>query len=255
MRRSQKLSLSLFVLFIVGSSTATPAFAYLMGGTPWPTDSGCVGLCAGEPRTIRYTIGSITDGTILRPDGSQLPAPYIRASIEKALWFWTTAANFRFVEVPEGPQTQLRFVETYINGPDPPPPADPIPKAQATCIGYGSSCQVEYDYGDRWQESGTTPNPDILGATIHEVGHIIGFQHSDVPSANMYWIFHRYSGLDSPELSPANIPIQFSDDIQGLHTFYGAGIGSVTPIPEPTSGFLIAAAVMCSLPVSRRRRT
>jgi len=253
--RSQKLLLSLFVLFIVGSSSATSALAYATYGTPWPTDSGCVGLCAGEPRTIKYTIANITDGSILKPDGSPMPAPYIRASIEKALWFWTTAVNFRFVEVPDGPQTQLKFRHVYINGQDPPPPADPIPKAQATCLGYGSGCEVQYDDGDRWQEAGTIPNPDILGATIHEVGHIIGLNHSDITSANMYWIFHRYSGLDSPELAPPNIPIQFFDDINGIHTMYGAGIGSVNPIgvPEPTAGFLIAAAT-CALSIRRRRR-
>ena len=115
---------------------------------------------------------------------------------------------------------------------------------------------MQYDDSDRWQESGTTPNPDILGATIHEVGHIIGLNHSDVTTANMYWIFHRYSGLNSPELAPANIPIQFADDVQGIQLLYGgAGTGSVIPmgVPEPTSAFLLATAVMCSLPIRRRR--
>lgn len=255
MSRSQKISLSLFVLFIVGSSTATSAVAYVTGGLPWPTDAPCGGSCAGQPRTIKYTIGNITDGSILMPNGNPLPNPLIKASIEKALWFWTTAVNINFVEVPDGPLTQLRFRHIYINGPDPPPPADPQPKAQATCIGYGSGCEVQYDEGDRWQEVGTTPQPDILGATIHEVGHIIGLNHTDVSTANMYWIFHRYSGLNSPELAPANIPIQFADDIQGIRSIYGAGVGSVTPIgvPEPATGFLIAAAMLCALPIRRRR--
>jgi hypothetical protein len=252
--RSQKLSLSFFVLFIIGLTTANSALAYVVGGSPWPTDGPCNGSCLGKPITIKYTIGNITDGSILMPDGNPLPNPLIKASIEKALWFWTTAVNINFVEVPDGPLTQLRFRHIYINGQDPPPPADPIPKAQATCLGYGSGCEVQYDEGDRWQQSGTTPNPDILGATIHEVGHIIGLNHSDVTTANMYWIFHRYSGLNSPELAPANIPIQFGDDIQGIQALYGAGTGSVTPIgvPEPTAGFLILTA-MCSMPIRRRR--
>jgi hypothetical protein len=253
LRRSQKLSLSLFALLIVGLSTERSAVAYVTGGALWPTDNGCVGTCAGQPRTIRYTIGNITDGSILMPDGNPLPNALIRASIEKALWFWTTAVNFRFVEVPDGPLTQLRFRHIYINGPDPPPPADPQPKAQATCIGYSSGCEVQYDEGDRWQESGTVPNPDILGATIHEVGHIIGLNHTDVTGQNMYWVFHRYSGLNSPELAPANILTQFYDDIAGIRSLYGAGTGSVTPIPEPTTGFLFAAAVMCTPPIRRRR--
>jgi hypothetical protein len=252
--RSQKLSLSLFVLFVVGSSTATSALAYVVGGTAWPTDVPCSVNCGNQPRTIRYTIGNVTDGSLLMPDGTPLPNSLIKASIEKALWFWTTAVDIHFVEVPDGPLTQLRFRHIYINGPDPPPPADPIAKAQSTCLGYSpSGCEVQYDEGDRWQQSGTQPVPDILGATIHEVGHIIGLNHTDVTTANMYWIFHRYSGLDSPELAPANIPIQFADDIAGVQALYGAGTGSVTPIPEPTTGFLIAAAMMCSLPIRRRR--
>jgi hypothetical protein len=251
--RSQKLSLSLFVLFIVGSLTATPALAYVLGGAAWPTDAPCNGSCAGKPVTIKYTIGNVTDGSLLMPDGTPLPNPLIKASIEKALWFWTQSVDINFVEVPDGPQTQLRFRHVYINGPDPAPPADPIAKAQATCIGYGSGCEVQYDDSDRWQQSGTTAVPDILGATIHEVGHIIGLNHSEVTTANMYWIFHRYSGLDTPELAPANIPIQFGDDVLGIQAIYGAGTGSVTPIPEPATGFLIAAAAMCSLPIRRRR--
>lgn len=251
MSRVQKLSLLLFVVFIVGSSTATSALAYALGGSPWPTDVPCSVNCGGQPRTIKYTIGNITDGSILMPNGSPLPPSLIKASIEEALHVWTTAVNINFVEVPDGPLTQLRFRHLFINGPDPPPPADPIPKAQATCIGYGFGCEVQYDDSDRWQEVGNTPNPDILGATIHEVGHIIGLNHTDVTGTdisnrpNMYWIFHRFSGLGTGQL--------FADDIAGIQAIYGAGVGSVTPIPEPATGFLIAAAVMCSLPIRRRR--
>jgi hypothetical protein len=246
--RSQKLSLFVFVVFIVGPATASSALAYVTGGAPWPTDVPCVGTCAGQPRTIKYTIGNITDGSILMPDGNPLPTPLIKASIEEALHVWTTAVNINFVEVPDGPLTQLRFRHLYINGPDPPPPADPIAKAQATCIGYGGFCEVQYDDSDRWQVIGTTPNPDILGATIHEVGHIIGLNHTDVVGANMYWIFHRFSGLGTGQLFP--------DDIAGIQSIYGAGVGSVAPIgvPEPTTGFLLVITMVCSVP-NRRRRT
>ncbi len=255
MSRLQKLSLLLFVSIVAVASTATSALAYVTGGIPWPASVPCVPNCLGKPVTIDYTIGNVTDGTLKMPDGNPLPASIIRASIEKALSFWTTAVNINFVEVPDGPLTQLRFRHIYINGPDPPPPADPIAKAQATCLGYGSGCEVQYDESDPWQLSGTQSAPDILGATIHEVGHIIGMNHTDVVGQNMYWIFHRYSGLDSSELAPANIPIQFYDDIAGIQSIYGAGTGSVTPIgvPEPTAAFLIAAATMGALRIRRRR--
>ena len=90
-----------------------------------------------------------------------------------------------FVEVPDnglrygipGAQYgQIRFRHVYINGPDPPPPADPIAKAQAyfPSSGVPMAGDVEFDHGDRWQEIGTRPIPDILGATIHELGHSLG---------------------------------------------------------------------------------
>jgi Matrixin len=239
---------SLFVLFaVVATMAAAPALAFEPGGALWPTDNGCVGTCAGQPRTIRYTIGNITDGSIKFPDETPWPPGLIRASIEEALHVWTTAVNINFVEVPDSPLTQLRFRHIYINGPDPPPPADPIPKAQATCLGYGSGCEVQYDEGDRWQLNGTQPNPDILGATIHEVGHIIGLLHTNVVGANMYWIFHRFPGLGTGQLFP--------DDIAGIQSRYGAGVGSVTPlgVPEPTAALLAASAMLGCLPLRCRR--
>lgn len=245
MSRSHKLSFALFVLIIIGSSTS--AFAYVTGGALWPTDVPCSVNCGGQSRTIMYTIGNITDGSLKMPNGNPLPASLIRNSINDALHVWTTAVNIKFVEVPDGPLTQIRFRHLYINGPDPAPPADPIAKAQATCLGYGGGCEVQYDESDPWQEIGTTPTPDILGATIHEVGHIIGLNHTDVVGANMYWIFHRFSGVGTGLLFP--------DDIAGVQSIYGAGTGSVTPIgvPEPTAGFLLLTALTGILPIRRRR--
>jgi hypothetical protein len=243
--RLQKILFSLFVLFVFGP--ATSALAYVTGGAVWPTDAPCNGSCAGKPVTIRYTIGNITDGTLKMPDGNPLSASLIRDSINDALRVWTTAVNINFVEVPDGPLTQLRFRHLYINGPDPAPPADPIAKAQATCIGYGGGCEVQYDESDPWQEIGTQSAPDILGATIHEVGHILGLNHTDVVGANMYWIFHRDSGIGTGQLFP--------DDIAGIQARYGPGTGSVTPIgvPEPTTVFLLVAGAVFALPARRWR--
>jgi hypothetical protein len=105
---------------------------------------------------------------------------------------------------------------------------------------------VEYDHGDRWQEIGTLPNPDILGATIHELGHSLGLNHTDLADANMYWIFTRYSGLGTGRLH--------DDDIAGMRAMYGSGRGTVLSlVPEPASAGLAAAAALGSLLLRRRR--
>ena len=131
-----------------------------------------------------------------------------------------------------------------------------------------------FDHGDRWQEIGSFRQPDILGATIHEIGHSLGLGHSlaELPgefwiyqspdglghlvdimqpkgNANMYWIFTRYSGLGTGKL--------FDDDIAGIRSIYGTGGGTVTSlVPEPASWVLgvIAASAFAAITRSARRR-
>ncbi len=238
MNRILKISLSPLSFIVVVSLLCASAQAYVIGGSPW----------TGSPITLTYSYVNMFDGGIKMPDGNPLSNSLIKGSIQEALGLWSSVVPVNWVEIPDSSLSTLRFRHIYINGPDPPPPADPIAKAQATCIGHGFGCEVQYDDSDRWQMVGTQPNPDILGATIHEVGHILGLQHTSVVGANMYWIFHRFSGLGTGQL--------FSDDIAGIQTLYGRGIGSVTPlaVPEPKAWLLIAAAVFCAWPLTGRRR-
>ena len=57
-----------------------------------------------------------------------------------------------------------------------------------------------------------------------------------VGNANMFWIFHRYSGLGTGQLFP--------DDVAGIQAIYGAGVGSVTSllVPEPFTLALVLFA-------------
>jgi hypothetical protein len=236
--RLPKFLFLVFVFAVVESSTTGSVFAWHTGGSSWPTDGPCPGGdCHGQPVTLHYSFSNVFDGSLKDYNGVPLPNTLIRGSIEEALHVWTTAVNVNFVEVPDSGPAQLRFRHVYINGPDPPPPNPPIAKAQATCIGYGANCEVQYDHGDPWQENGTQSRPDLLGATIHEVGHILGLDHSDDSTANMYWIFHRFQQLGTGQL--------FSDDIAGVQFLYGAGTGSVTSLssaPEPGSMALLFLA-------------
>jgi hypothetical protein len=202
------------------------AGAYTLIGSKWSQPAG-----PGTPITLTYSYQNMFDGGLLMPNGQPLPKLLIRDSIEEALRLWAGVVPLHFVEVEDdglayGPSAkygQIRFRHKYINGPDPAPPGAPVAKAQAyypsTSILGGD---VEYDHGDRWQEIGTLPQPDILGATVHELGHSIGLGHAASDAANMYWIFNRSSGLGSAFLD--------QDDIHGVRAVYGVGTGSVTPL-------------------------
>ena len=240
----------LLLVFAAGSFSVSVANGYVLAGSKWPQPGGL-----GTPLTLTYSFQNMFDGGLKMTNGQPLPNSLIRSSIEEALRVWTTAVPINFVEVvddglPYGSSTkygQIRFRHTYINGPDPPPPADPIAKAQAYFpSGDQYPGDIEFDNSDPWQESGTQSVPDILGAATHELGHAIGLNHTDVVGANMYWIFHRFQGLGTAQLFP--------DDIAGIQLVYGPGTGSVTSlVPEPTTSALMLIA-MLGLSLRRRSR-
>jgi hypothetical protein len=244
-------SLIIALVSLAVLSVHAAAMAYVTVGGEWPQPGG-----PGTPVEITYSYQNMFDGSLrgpgavpgpngmFLPNGEPLPAALIRASIEEALGLWASVAPLVFIEVEddglfyyEG-STQygdIRFRHVHINGTDPPPPGDPIAKAQAWYpFGGQLSGDVEFDDGDPWQEVGTRPIPDILGATIHELGHALGLGHTGLSTANMYWIFTRYGGLGTGRLH--------SDDIAGIRSIYGSGQGRVIPlsirIPEPTGWML-----------------
>jgi Matrixin len=225
---------------------------FTLGGGQWPQPGGL-----GTPVTLTYSYQNMFDGGLKMPDGQPLPNSVIRSSIEEALQLWASAAPLHFVEVPDqggvtfgdypnGQFGQIRFRHVYINGPDI-PGQSPIAKAQAyfPFTGGNLAGDVEFDNSDPWQEIGTLPMPDVLGAAIHEVGHTLGLHHTDVVGANMYWIFHRFAGPGTGELFP--------DDIAGIRAIYGAGVGSVTPlaVPEPATWVIFIATILAWQTASR----
>jgi Matrixin len=207
---------------------AGAASAYSKIGSKWAQPGGL-----GSPIMLTYSYQNMFDGTLKMPNGQPLPKLLIRESIEEALGLWASVVPIHFVEVKDDGKLysqgatqfgKIRFRHTFINGPDPLPPALPVAKAQAY---YPSSSgvnpgDVEYDRGDPWQEIGTQPVPDILGATIHELGHSLGLGHSNDEEAAMYWIFNRFSGIGTGQL--------YADDITGIRSIYGTGVGNVTPL-------------------------
>jgi hypothetical protein len=220
--------------------------AFTVAGGKWAQPGGL-----GSPVTLTYSYQNMFDGGLKMPGGQPLSNQLIRRSIEEALGVWAAAAPLHFVEVPDeggitygsypdGQFGQIRFRHVYINGPDI-PGQSPVAKAQAYFPNSGGNQagDVEFDNGDPWQEAGTLSVPDILGAAIHEIGHTLGLHHTNDSIANMYWIFHRFAGPGTGQL--------FADDIAGIQSIYGAGVGSVTPLPVPEPATLMCTAIVVTM--------
>ncbi|MGI9458092.1 MAG: matrixin family metalloprotease, partial [Aeoliella sp.] len=194
--------------FVLGSifgtifvSTAPSALGFGNPRNGWPQAQ------LGDPVYLTYSYNNLLDGGLLQPSGEPLPASVIRASVEDAFRVWSEVAPLHFTEVadeggpvrtgeyPDGQFGQIRFSHRRINGPDP-PTGNPTTKAVAwfpSTVG-NRAADIHFDNGDPWQVVGTTREPDVLGAAIHEIGHALGLTHSTLDDANMYWIFERHAG-------------------------------------------------------------
>lgn len=224
-----------------------------------PTRPGWPQQNPGDPVHITYSYNNLLDGGLKDSSGTPLPASIIRASIEDAFRVWAEVAPLHFTEVedeggpvrtgnyPDGQFGGIRFSHRYINGPDP-PMGNPTTKAVAWFPGNSNiASDVHFDNSDPWQVIGTTSEPDVLGAAIHEIGHTLGLTHSNIPGVNMYWIFRRHTGPGSGMLLP--------DDIAAVRSIYGEGVGSVTPLPVPEPNSAAAWLVALALLGAYRRRS
>jgi hypothetical protein len=246
------------VVFVLANCSVwqNSACGWALKGGKWPQSA------PGAPVTITYSYNNLFDGGLKGPDGVPLPASLIKASVEEAFRVWASAAPLDFVEVADhspssnysiynddesGDYGQIRLSHYFYDGPDV-PNQQPKAKAITYYLNYDGNLagDIFYDSGDPWQQVGTLATPDILGATIHELGHALGLDHSADTNSNMYWIFRRYNG-------PGTNAALTADDIAGIQSIYGAGVGSVTPLPVPEPASWLLAALGGAAVLWRRR--
>jgi len=229
--------LTIFLLLMMGLAVR-PADGYELTGYKWPQSA------LSAPITLTYSYSNLLDGRLLDSNNVPVPASLIRASVQEAMSVWAAVAPLNFVEVPDvgpppsnaeyhvGPNDpRIRLGHLFIDG-----------FGSFKAFGYypygttlGLPGDIHFDDSDRWNPIGTLTYPDLLGAAEHELGHSLGLDHSLLNTAVMFPTFLRMQGLGTGHLT--------NDDIAGVRAIYGAGKGSVTPLPEPASLVLVGFAI------------
>jgi hypothetical protein len=204
-------------------------------GTQWSQPEG-----PGTAVVITYSYSNLLNGAFLLLSPREL-----RAATEEGLALWASVAPLHFVERPDsGPPPSEASYD---------PAAHPIIRfghhiSSDRAHGFypnghdGLGGDVHFASGAPWAFGSDF---DFLETVAHEIGHALGLGHELVQLSLMNPLpGHRFSGLGSAFLYPI--------DVQHIQSIYGAGQGSVSPVPEPSTLLLVAGGWLGGRVLTRR---
>ncbi|WCJ35746.1 matrix metalloproteinase [Euphorbia peplus] len=133
----------------------------------------------------------------------------VRSICAKAFEKWAQVTHFTFEEVAGNSEAELEigfFRRFHGDG----NPFDGIHGvlAHATAPTHG---KCHFDGAETWSENPEPTEVDLESVAVHEIGHLLGLDHSEDPNAIMYATFAY--GITKRELA--------TDDIQGIRALYG----------------------------------
>ncbi len=137
----------------------------------------------------------------------------VKTLFASALQTWADYAPIDFFEIENpgsGDAVDIWAQSASIDG-----PGSTLAFAYFPSIG-----DITFDAGESWTES------LFLETAVHELGHSLGLAHEDGTAAIMNSVLaNRFDGVSQPFL--------LQDDINGIRSLYGAGIGSVETLAGP----------------------
>jgi hypothetical protein len=161
--------------------------------------------------------------------------------LQAAEWKVLTAAYARRRELLPGVREALATAITAWDG-----EGDPLLLAHSflpiaiDVSGLAGDIHFNSDSTVIWGIEDGSPAIDFLEVMAHEIGHALGLQHIyDVDAIMNPFHGFRFSRNQPIFLLPA--------DIAAIQSLYGAGVGSVDPVPEPSTVALacVGLIVLC----------
>lgn len=188
---------------------------FVTSGEKWP---GTPAVVTYSFATAEYSLeaenGDPTEKVV--PLETFMPSGF-KAEIVRAFDAWAAVANIKFVEVPDSNKAFNDASATgdiRIGGHDFDGPFGVLAHAFFPTDRFNAAGDVHFDSGEEWEigQDGTADGAfDIFLVALHEIGHSIGLDHSQVADAVMAPIYNEAVG---DGLRP--------DDIAGAVQLYGA---------------------------------
>jgi hypothetical protein len=214
----------------------------------WPQPGG-----PGTPVVLTYSFSNLLDQQFL----ADLNIADIRASTAEAFGLWSRYSPLNFVERPDsGPapsdwqyapdgHPDIRIGHHLIGDDD--VLAHAYLPSDTAVSGLAGDIHFNSMMPRAWSVGGGFPAIGFLEVITHEIGHSLGLNHILFADAIMQpGHAFRFRGAGTGYLLPP--------DIDALRTLYGSGVGSVQPMPEPSTILLLAAGLGV-LAIRRGRRT
>lgn len=201
--------------------------AFLASAYQWSQPNG-----PGSSITLTYSYSNLLGGKISGVTDSTL-----RAATEETLAVWASYVPIHFVEVEDSGPTPTASEQSYTasNRANIRIGAHTIDGSQGGELAHaflpysttdGLAGDLHLDVDEDWTENN---GGFLLEVVLHELGHVLGLDHVENVDAIMNpFVMNRFSGLGQADLLP--------DDIDGIRSLYGEGVGSVVPLVDDGTG-------------------
>ena len=211
----------------------------------WPQVAGL-----GTQVDLHYSFSNLFD-----PLFQGIPEMDLRAATAEAFGVWAQYAPLHFVEVADSGPAPSDTTDYFADSlPEIRIGAHPQDDALALAHAFlpvdtavsGLAGDIHFNSESilNWGIEDGFPVIDFVEVLTHEIGHALGLTHISGTNAIMnayhgFWFGHG----GTPFLLPA--------DIAAVQAIYGAGAGSVDPVPEPATVVLVCTGLVAAL-IGRR---